>query len=175
MSGHVRVVDPRLDRWSLGFMTILSLRRLLPVKPGRSGVQSSSVDETQFEISLIFEGNIISHRVWPSMTILQLMEETGAIYGLDSQDIVLVLFSSLPQSLQRNLTISGPPRVTPGSRVMVFHVPGAYQGSGHHGHHRDHFQPPAHVPNFTPPTLNSKLLSTFKLPKFDGIAKSWKL
>ena len=33
-----------------------------------------------------------------------------------------------------------------------------------------------HVPDETPPfqAFNSKLLSSFKLPKFDGLAKSWK-
>ncbi len=47
---------------------------------------------------------------------------------------------------------------------MVFHVPGLALNR-----HRN-----SPMPDPLLPQLSSKLLATFKLPKFDGVAKSWK-
>jgi hypothetical protein len=63
--------------------------------------------------------------------------------------------------------------VGPGSRVMIFCV------TPSHWLHRQGTQRPeprvAPPPEMSIPQLNSKLLLTFKLPKFDGVARSWKL
>ncbi len=133
-----------------------------------------------FEIFLTHSGTTIIHRVWNEMPIVQLMAEAGSIFGLDSSEMILVLFSSQPVSLQRERSIMGPPRVTPGSNVMVFYVHSsgcnvpynvpyapttqtAGQGQG--------FQSSYHSDL---PGMSTKLLATFKLPKFDGVARTWK-
>jgi hypothetical protein len=136
------------------------------------------------------------------MAIAQLMIEAGEIYieageifGLDPNAIVLLLFSLAPVTLRRDALISGPPQVLPGSKVMIFLVPSSAdpvqyhhhvgQGQGYHHmpHEIPHQQPVGqdhgyyHVPHEAPlpQAFSSKLQSTFfKLPKFDGIAKSWK-
>jgi hypothetical protein len=43
---------------------------------------------------------------------MTLMEEAGSIFGLDPAQIILMLFSLTPVTLDRNGHISGPP--TPG-------------------------------------------------------------
>jgi hypothetical protein len=56
---------------------------------------------------------------------------------------------------------------------MVFRFPGS---SAAHTHHPGGMPPAYRVaPAPEIPALSSKLLSTFKLPKFDGAARSWKL
>ncbi len=80
---------------------------------------------TPFYIRLIFEGSTVRHRVWASMSIDFLMEEVGGMFGLNSSQLILVLFTSSPTSLLRGKTISGPPRVEPDSMVMVFVNPGS--------------------------------------------------
>jgi hypothetical protein len=99
------------------------------------------------------------------MGITQLITEAGLVFDLDPSEVTLILFSMTPTSLQRNAQISGPPRVGPGSTVMVFHIPGARSIA------------PYPVQSVEPPlpALNTKLLASFKLPKFDGVARSWKL
>jgi hypothetical protein len=98
------------------------------------------------------------------MEISRLMFETGSLFGIHPSEIALILFCGVPTSLQRNATIFGPPRVTPGSTVMVFHVPGL----------RPMAQHPARPVDPPIPAVSTKLLATFKLPKFDGVARSWK-
>jgi hypothetical protein len=117
-----------------------------------------------FEIFLAYSGDSITHQVWDSMEISRLMSDAGSIFGINPSEIALILFCGVPTSLLRNSTIFGPPRVTPGSTVMVFHVPDLRPKV----QYRD--QPVA----LSIPAVNSKLLATFKLPKFDGHAKSWK-
>jgi hypothetical protein len=114
---------------------------------------------------------MVSVRVRPSTSVLQLAIEAGQIFGLDPESVVMILFSSVPTQLKRADLLAGPPTVGPGARVMVFHV----AQSGHrHEMHRP--EPRAALSLDSPiPPLNSKLLSTFKLPKFDGVARSWKL
>jgi hypothetical protein len=128
--------------------------------------------EAPFEIYLTYAGTRVVHRVWGSMLIWQLTEEAGSIFGIEPDTISMILFSVSPTSLQRNGRISGPPRVTPGSTVMVFQIPALRA-----------FAPPPVVPQAIRqsqlpepplPALSTKLLATFKLPKFDGVVKSWK-
>jgi hypothetical protein len=126
---------------------------------------------------LIFEGNSVIHRVWPTMGIHQLMSEAGSIFGLDPSEIMLVLFSTVvPTTLHRDATISGPPRILHGARVMVFNIPGC-SGSASARTVPERGQGRHYIPEdiLPPQPFNSKLLSTFKLPKFDGVAKSWKV
>jgi hypothetical protein len=117
-----------------------------------------------FDIFLAYSGDSVTHEVWSSMEISRLMFDAGSIFGISPSEIALILFCGVPTSLQRNATISGPPRVTPGSTVMVFHVPGLRPKVQYQNQHVD----------LQIPAVNSKLLATFKLPKFDGNVKSWK-
>jgi hypothetical protein len=138
---------------------------------GRSRDLSSPAD-IPFEILLTYAGTRVVHRVCDSMLIWQLTLDAGSIFGLDPDEISLILFSGSPTSLQKNGRISGPPRVTPGSTVMVFQIPALRT-----------FAPTPLVPHVPRqeqlpdpplPALSTKILATFKLPKFDGAPKSWK-
>ncbi len=88
----------------------------------RGQVRVSGASPAYFEIFLTHSGTTVIHRVWKEMAIAQLIMEAGSIFGLESTEIILILFSSQPLSLQRDGTIMGPPRVTPGSNVMVFSI-----------------------------------------------------
>jgi hypothetical protein len=140
-------------------------------------VRANATPSANFEIFLTHSGNTVIHRVWNEMPISQLMTEAGSIFGLDSTEMILILFSSQPVSLQRDRTIMGPPRVTPGSNVMVFYVHSSgctnvpYVPPTRTASHGHGFQPPYH-PDL--PVMSTKLLATFKLPKFDGVARTWK-
>ncbi len=142
-----------------------------PSARARQADRSHESQVVPFEILLIYEGTTVAHRVWGTMLIDQLMAEAGAIFGLDPNAIVLLLFSLTPVTLRRGTLISGPPQVLPGSKVMVFWVPGfapeqnhPFAGYGQGYHHQPPEIPSSHV-------FSSKLLSTFKLPKFGGLRK----
>jgi hypothetical protein len=149
-----------------------------PPEPDRTSASPFGNQVSFYEIHLIFEGTMVSCRVWATMSVLQLIVEAGRIFGIDSDDIILVLFTAVPVSLHRDSFLSGPPRVDQGSRVMVFNVraPSTFARVSPH-------DPPTHgypgplpvLPEVPISLLNSKLLSTFKLPKFDGVGRSWKL
>jgi hypothetical protein len=148
-------------------------RGATPPVPGQGVLPSVKTPDPPFEVSLIFEGAAVSCRAWETMSVMQLLFEAGQIFGLDPNDIILVLFSAIPASLRRDGYLFGPPRVGPGSRVMVFHAPGSSSREQHQGAQRPGLRAPP--PEVSVPMLNSKLLSTFKLPKFDGVARSWKV
>jgi hypothetical protein len=164
-----RLSEPPRQSWENGYVpppSVVSVR----VRPGAS-------PSANFEIFLTHSGDTVIHRVWNEMPISQLMSEAGSIFGLDPTEMLLVLFSSQPVSLQRGGSIMGPPRVTPGSNVMVFYVHSSgctnvpYAPPTRTASHGHGFQPPYH-PDL--PVMNTKLLATFKLPKFDGVARTWK-
>ncbi len=140
-------------------------------------------DGTPYHIRMICAGDTVQHVVWPSMPIADLIVDAGHIFGLDPAGISLVLFSASPVTLRRETTISGPPLVAPNSSVMGFsfppqpvsvnpvlgygpRTPPIQTIGGHSGF--TYAAPP------TSPFVSSKLLSTFKLPKFDGASKNWK-
>jgi hypothetical protein len=75
-----------------------------------------------FDIFLVFTGGTVVFHVWDSMPISQLISEAGVIYGVDPKDLGLVLFSGSPTSFPRT---SGPPRIAPGSTVLVLDSPKA--------------------------------------------------
>jgi hypothetical protein len=158
---------PPRQSWETGYVA----------PPSMVGVRAraSATPSADFEIFLTHSGTTVIHRVWNEMPIAQLMAEAGSIFGLDSSEMILVLFSSQPISLQRERSIMGPPRVTPGSNVMVFNV---YSSGSNDPYvptrtasHGQGFQPP-HFADL--PVMSTKLLATFKLPKFDGVARTWK-
>jgi hypothetical protein len=103
------------------------------------------------------------------MPIVQLTFDAGILFGIDHQDLALILFSSPlgPTSIPRAGRVSGPPRISPGSTVFVFCVPGQRQ-----------LPPPplqSHIDRESSLSgLSPKLLASFKLPKFDGVARNWK-
>jgi hypothetical protein len=106
------------------------------------------------------------------MPVTRLLEDAGNIFGVDPDRIVLLLFRSAPITLKKDGTILGPPRVHPGAKLMVFYIPGP--GSAGHSDMPDPRRSYHSAPETVAPVFSSKLLSTFKLPRFDGVAKSWK-
>jgi hypothetical protein len=152
-------------------------------QPGLPSSQGNRGHGAYF-ISLIHAGDTVQVLVWPTMSIAELMNDAGSIFGLDLADISLLLFTPVFQfPLRRDSTISVPPLVAPDSSVMVFHhqrppidpVPLSfrpftpqYHGAVDHGNYT-HTLPPA-----APSLVSSKLLATFKLPKFDGVSKNRK-
>jgi hypothetical protein len=109
------------------------------------------------------------------MPITQLTGEAADIFGLDSHTILLVLVTATPAPIPNHVTLAGPPRVGPNATVMVFVLPPShdYRPPGVIVPFVDRSYPPRTVP-VQAPALNSKLLSSFKLPKFDGAARNWK-
>jgi hypothetical protein len=73
-----------------------------------------------YYISLICGGDTVQALVWPTMSIGELIEDAGSVFGLDPAGISLLLFTLPPVSLRRGTTISGPPLVAPDASVMVF-------------------------------------------------------
>jgi hypothetical protein len=136
--------------------------------PPRNGSNLSS--DGVFEIFLTFSGGTVVHRVWDTMSIGQLTYEAGIVFNIDHQDITLILFSGPqgPTSIPRTGRVSGPPRVSPGSNVFVFCVPGQRQQLPAPPTH-DHVNRESSLSGLSP-----KLLASFKLPKFDGVARNWK-
>jgi hypothetical protein len=98
------------------------------------------------------------------MEISQLIAEAGLVFAIEPSEITLILLSMTPTSLRLGARISGPPRLTAGSTVMVFHLPVARSAEPYQSRNVD---PPL-------PPLSTKLLASFKLPKFDGVGRSWK-
>ena len=141
------------------------------------GVGGSQRMDQVFQITLVYNGQNVRHQVYESMPIITLMEEAGSIFGLDPAQIVLMLFSLTPVTLDRNGYVSGPPRVSPNSTVFVFAIFVAGQEIT-----QDYLIPPARgarIPFQPPPPpatslVSSKLLAAFKLPKFDGSPRHWK-
>ncbi len=66
------------------------------------GVGSSQRKDKVFQITLVYNGQSVKHQVYESMPILTLMEEAGSIFGLDPAQIILMLFSLAPVTLDRN-------------------------------------------------------------------------
>jgi hypothetical protein len=135
------------------------------------GASNSPLDGT-FEIFLTFSGGTVVHRVWDSMPIAQLVFDAGIFFRMDHQDLALILFSGSlgPTSIPLTGRVSGPPQISPASTVFVFYVPGQ----------RQLLVPPppplhTHVDRESSLSgLSPKLLASFKLPKFDGVARNWK-
>jgi hypothetical protein len=125
-------------------------------------------EDGSYFISLVCEGQTVRHQVWPTMAVSQLIEDSGAIFGLYPENITLILFSGVPETLHRDSTLLGPPVVVAGTSVMVFNLPLPRPPVG------NLVYPPAPPPVAPLPLANSKLLGTFKLPKFDGTSKNWK-
>ena len=137
-----------------------------PVRNGELPRGPSTPDETPFAIFLTYAGKRVSHRVSDSMLIWQLTVDAGLIFGLDPDEVSLILFSGSPTSLQKNGRISGPPRVSPGSTVMVFQIPAL----------RTFVPSPLvrqvprqeQLPDYPLPALSPKLLATFKFMETVG-------
>ena len=140
---------------------------------GGQGVGRQGEDQP-YQVTLVCGGQRVTHSVWLSMGIVQLMEDAGSIFGLDPEEVTLLLTGGIPELLRKDSTIQGPPRVTPGSFVMVFSVSRPPTRSIGYNPHAPGYNPYAYQHPTQIPLTNSKLLSTFKLPKFDGMSKSWK-
>ena len=112
------------------------------------------------------------------MSIHALHEEAARIFHMEVSEVTLVLFCSVPVTLRKGL-LSGPPRISPGAKIMVFRFPGSSRPATDQSSLAHHPGMPLQTYQMGPspeiPALNSKLLSTFKLPKFDDVARSWKL
>ena len=139
-------------------------------KGGLSGA-SSSGSNTSFEIRLVCEGRSVTQQVSDSLPVVYLVYEASALFGIDPDSIQLMYFSMTPVMLDRARTLLGPPRVTPNSTIFVFRFPGLPVPRNVQSSHERELQPRAPE---AMPKLHSKLLGTFKLPKFDGTPKAWK-
>ncbi len=96
-------------------------------------------DDVRFTIRLTHAGQTVVHTVWDQMPISQLSEEAAAIFGLDSEFVILMLFGVFPQTLDSRSRIAGPPRVAPDSNVFVF----CFGGSPEHRSSYEPSHPPA--------------------------------
>jgi hypothetical protein len=128
--------------------------------------------DPDFEIQLVHEGRTVRHQVYLEMMVSQLVGEAAAIFRLEARTVVLMLFSGTPANLDRARTSAGPPRVVPDATVFVFAVMGLAGDHSVNLASRGGERPPP-SPN-TVPQMHSKLLGTFKLPKFDGTTRAWK-
>ncbi len=142
----------------------------------RFGEQALEPDE--FDINLTYEGNLHRHRVSQHMSVTQLVEEAAHLFQLIPGELVLMLFGLIPHTLIRGNRISDPPRVGPGSMVLIFRIAGGARMTGGNPAGQPHQSAPTDdansQPSFSVNSLGSKILSTFKLPKFDGNARQWK-
>jgi hypothetical protein len=75
--------------------------------------------DSDFEIQLVNEGRTFRHQVYVEMQVAKLIVEAAAIFRLDAGSVLLMLFSPLPVTLDRTLTLVGPPRVLPNVRGLV--------------------------------------------------------
>ncbi len=125
-----------------------------------------------------------SESTYEGMMVGQLAMMAAAIFNLDSPTVVLLLFGMTPHTLDKKVFLRGPPRVGPNATVMVFVVPGLdpAERTPNPGRGGERSRPPDAVDGIAgasslggaPTKMHSKLLGTFKLPKFDGAAKHWK-
>ncbi len=141
----------------------------------------SDQEDEYFLIWLVFQGNSVQRNVVRSMRVFQLVLDTSIVFQLAPETIVLVLFSMTPVTLDKSKTLAGPPLVPHNSRIMVFQVPAppeqGHSGPGFVGNSPSRGTAQNLDPRGPPPYAKatySKLLGTFKLPKFDGAAKNWK-
>jgi hypothetical protein len=159
--------------------------RMVATGNGKSSLERESPGPDQgYEVNLVHAGQTVRQLVHEGMMAAgQLAMLAAGIFGLDPHTVVLLLFGMTLLTLDKMLFLRGPPRVGPNTTVIVFVVPG--------------LNPAERTPNPTrcgerswPPDvagiagmqslagtstrMHSKLLGTFKLPKFDGAAKNWK-
>ena len=130
--------------------------------------------EESFAIWLIYQGTPLQRYVTKSMRISKLILDAGTLFQLDPSTIVLIFFSMNPVTLDKNKTLAGPPIVPPNSRIMVFQIGAPQIGPPPGRALVDNSQRSSLPPAYANPLPYSKLLGTFKLPKFDGLAKNWK-
>ncbi len=92
------------------------------------------------------------------------------IFSLDPRTVVLMLFTATPVTLDRTRNLLGSPRVGPNSTVLVFVVRGIPTERSLYLREGERISSGA--ASTSVPRMHSKLLGTFKLPKFDGTPKS---
>jgi hypothetical protein len=157
------------DEFNMGF-NASPLSAPSPSPPAGSKDASSGFNPT-FEIRLVCEGRSVTQQVSDSLPVVYLVYEASALFGIDPDSIQLMYFSMTPVMLDRARTLLGPPRVTPNSTIFVFRIPGLpVPRNVQSSHERELLlRAPEAMPK-----LHSKLLGTFKLPKFDGTPKAWK-
>jgi hypothetical protein len=130
-----------------------------------------------FMSALIYNGQPVQHEVYDAMPIVSLMEDAGQIFGLDPNQIVLMLFSAVTTTLDRHGVIAGPPRLVANATVFVFAIHAPTPTAQQRGFAP---VPPASCSFGASPfpqanaMVSSKLLGSFKLPKFDGSPRHWK-
>jgi hypothetical protein len=114
------------------------------------------------------------------MRVIQLALDAAAIFGLNYQDLILMLFGMIPHTLSitPHSLLSDPPTVGPGATVLVFRMggdPARHLGGGNQPHNDlgPNATNASHHQLSSFPTSN-KLFANFKLTKFDGTARSWK-
>jgi hypothetical protein len=78
---------------------------------GIAGTEFTADVHDVFEINLIFEGQLVRHRVSLSLTVAQLGVEAASIFRLNARGLILMLLGLVPHTLQQPGTLFGPPPV----------------------------------------------------------------
>ena len=60
------------------------------------------------------------HAVSAGMLVSRLVDEAADVFGVDPETIILLMLSMVPATLDRALSLEGPPRVGPNSTILVF-------------------------------------------------------
>jgi hypothetical protein len=126
-----------------------------------------------FEIALVNNGRTQQHQVYATMPVSQLVVEAARIFSLNPARLILTLASAAPETLDRGATLQEPPRVCPHATVFVF-VAEVFPEDNRFAGHEGSAQGEHHQITVAVPRMHSKLLGTFKLPKFDGTPRAWK-
>jgi hypothetical protein len=108
--------------------------------------------------------------------------QTGTEFAGNTKDLSFIKMKSLLRNawimLKEWMRISDPPRVGPGATVLIFRIAGGARMTGGNPAGPAYQSAPTDETNsqlfFPVNSLGSKILSTFKLPKFDGNARQWK-
>jgi hypothetical protein len=105
------------------------------------------------------------------MFVDQLAVEAADVFQINAVDVLLMLFGMHPRTLSRNNRLSDSPRVGPGSTILVLCIAGHAMNMGGRGPMNRHFE---ETKPDSGAMIGSKILGSFKLPKFDGNSRYWK-
>jgi hypothetical protein len=88
-------------------------------------------------ITLIYNGNPVTHQVWEDMPVAQLLQDAASLFGFHPPftSVVLMLYGIQPATLGIGYLLSDAPRVTDGATILVFHAGAHLHARARSGHH----------------------------------------